>query len=225
MSILLTGSSGLIGNYLKQNLSNNYDIIDLDFNNELSVDATNENSVKLFFDLLGKRKIKYIINCIGIPDAVPLKAENILYININYFKKMVDINLNAIFIIIKECYRKFKDDLKHIINISSLYSVVSPRIDLYNGKIKNPAYTASKHGLIGLSKHLAVILAQDNIKVNCIAPGGVQETINDKNFLEKYNNLVPLKTTIPLNEVLRTVEYLINMNTITGQNIVIDGGY
>ena len=106
-----------------------------------------------------------------------------------------------------------------------MYSVVAPRTDLYNGKIKNPAYTASKHGLIGLSKHLAVILAQDNIKVNCIAPGGVQETINDKNFLENYNNQVPLKTTIPLNQLLKTVEYLFNMNTITGQNIVIDGGY
>lgn len=225
MSILLTGSSGLIGNYLKEHLSNTFDIIELDFNNEPSVDATNEDSVKSFFGSLENKKIKYIINCIGIPDAVPLKAENILDIDINYFKKMVDINLNAIFIIIKECYRKYKDNLEHIINISSLYSVVSPRIDLYNGKIKNPAYTASKHGLIGLSKHLAVILAQDNIKVNCIAPGGVQETITDKNFLEKYNNQVPLKTTIPLNEVLKTIEYLFNMNMITGQNIIIDGGY
>ena len=225
MSVLLTGSSGLIGSYLKVNLSNSYDIIELDFNNKPSTDATNEDSVKSFFDSLENKKIKYIINCIGIPDAVPLKAENILDIDINYFKKMVDINLNAVFIIIKECYRKFKDHLDHIINISSLYSAVAPRTDLYNGKIKNPAYTASKHGLIGLSKHLAVILAQDNIKVNCIAPGGVQETINDKNFLEKYNNQVPLKTTIPLNEVLKTVEYLFNMNTITGQNIIIDGGY
>tara|TARA_B100001057_G_scaffold500688_1_gene617174 strand:+ start:15199 stop:15885 length:687 start_codon:yes stop_codon:yes gene_type:complete len=225
MSILLTGSSGLIGNYLKEHLSNTYDIIELDFNNEPSIDARNEDSVKLFFDSLENNKIKYIINCIGIPDAVPLEAENILDIDIDYFKKMVDINLNAVFIIIKECYRKYKHELEHIINISSLYSVVSPRTDLYNGKIKNPAYTASKHGLIGLTKHLAVILAQDDIKVNCIAPGGVQETINDKKFIEKYNNQVPLKTTIPLNQVLKTVEYLFNMNTITGQNIIIDGGY
>jgi NAD(P)-dependent dehydrogenase (short-subunit alcohol dehydrogenase family) len=225
MSILLTGSSGLIGSYLKEHLSKTYDIIELDFNNEPSIDATNEISVKSFIDSLENKKIKYIINCVGIPDAVPLKAENILDIDINYFKKMVDINLNAIFIIIKECYRKYKDNLENIINISSLYSIVSPRTDLYNGKIKNPAYTASKHGLVGLSKHLAVILAQDNIKVNCIAPGGVQETINDKNFLEKYNTQVPLKTTIPLNEILKTIQYLFIMNTITGQNIIIDGGY
>ena len=74
MSILLTGSSGLIGNYLKEHLSNAFDIIELDFKNEPSIDATNENSVKSFFDSLENKKIKYIINCIGIPDAVPLKA-------------------------------------------------------------------------------------------------------------------------------------------------------
>ena len=115
--------------------------------------------------------------------------------------------------------------MKNIINISSLYSVVSPRLDLYNGKIKNPAYTASKHGLIGLTKHLAVILAEDNIRVNCIAPGGVKETINDKDFIEKYNKQVPLKTTIPINEVMKTITYLLSMETITGQNIIVDGGY
>ena len=70
MSILLTGSAGLIGNYLKENLSDCYNIIEIDFNNNPSVDATNENSVKSFFNSLENKKIKYIINCIGIPDAV-----------------------------------------------------------------------------------------------------------------------------------------------------------
>ena len=88
-----------------------------------------------------------------------------------------------------------------------MYSVVSPRLDLYNGKIKNPAYTASKHGLIGLTKHLAVILAKDNIQVNCIAPGGVKETIHDKDFIEKYNNQVPMNTTITIGEIIKTINY------------------
>ena len=168
MSILITGSSGLIGNYLKNELKNNFDIIELDYNNNPSIDATDENAIKKFFTLLKNKKILYIINCIGIPDAVPLSAESILDIDYNYFKKMVDINLNAVFLIIKECYRIHKDSLKDIINISSLYSVVSPRIDLYNGKIKNPAYTASKHGLIGLTKHIATLFGKDKIGVNCI---------------------------------------------------------
>ena len=225
MSILITGSSGLIGKYLKDKLIENYDIIELDYNNTNSVDATNEYSVYSFFQLNKDKQIKYIINCIGIPDAVPLSAETILDIDYNYFKKMMDINLNAIFLIIKECYRTQKSNLKQIINISSLYSIVSPRLDLYNGKIKNPAYTASKHGLIGLTKHIATLFGKDKIGVNCIAPGGVRETINDTNFIEKYNKQVPMETTIPLEEILKTINYLFTMNYITGQNIIIDGGY
>ena len=225
MSILITGSSGLIGKYLKDKLIENYDIIELDYNNTNSVDATNEYSVYSFFQLNKDKQIKYIINCIGIPDAVPLSAETILDIDYNYFKKMMDINLNAIFLIIKECYRTQKSNLKQIINISSLYSIVSPRLDLYNGKIKNPAYTASKHGLIGLTKHIATLFGKDKIGVNCIAPGGVRETMNDTNFIEKYNKQVPMETTIPLEEILKTIKYLFEMNYITGQNIIVDGGY
>jgi NAD(P)-dependent dehydrogenase (short-subunit alcohol dehydrogenase family) len=225
MAILITGSSGLIGKYLKNELKNNYDIIELDYNNIPSIDATNEQSVKSFFKSNNNKNIKYIINCIGIPDAVPLSAESILEIDYNYFKKMMDINLNAIFLIIKECYRLHKNNLKQIINISSLYSVISPRLDLYNGKIKNPAYTASKHGLIGLTKHIATLFGKDKIGVNCIAPGGVTETINDTNFIDKYNKQVPMETTIPLEEILKTINYLFKMNYITGQNIIIDGGY
>lgn len=226
MSILITGSNGAIGKIIKKYFSDkDEDILELDLNNTYSVNATDEKSVKTFFETFSNKKIKTIVNCIGIPDAVPLSATNILDIDMNYFKKMIDINLNSIFLIIKECYRYNKDSLKNIINISSMYSVVSPRLDLYNGKIKNPAYTASKHGLIGLTKHLAVILAKDNIQVNCIAPGGVKETIHDKDFIEKYNNQVPMNTTITIGEIIKTINYLMEMNTITGQNIVIDGGY
>jgi 3-oxoacyl-[acyl-carrier protein] reductase len=226
MSILLTGSRGSIGGNIKKCLSKKYDIIELDIKSNPSVDATDEKCVRKYLLEISKtRKIKYIINCIGIPDAVPLVSKSLLDIDIDNFKRMVDINLNAVFIIIKECYRLFNNDLNHIVNISSMYSSVSPRIDLYNGKIKNPAYTASKHGLIGLSKHLAVILSSNNIKVNCIAPGGVTETINDNNFIEKYNKQVPLKTTIPVKEIINTIKYLFKMETITGQNIIIDGGY
>lgn len=225
MSILLTGSNGFIGSYIKKNLSNKYNIIELDINIEPNIDCTDEKQVFNFINSLQIENIDYIINCIGIPDAVPLSTKNILDIDIDYFKKMIDINLNSIFIIIKETYRKYKHSLKHIINLSSMYSIISPRTDLYNGCIKNPAYTASKHGLIGLTKHLSIILSNDNIQVNCIAPGGITETIKDNIFLEKYKKNVPLNTTIPLNEIITTIKYLLSINTITGQNIVIDGGY
>ena len=105
MSILLTGSSGAIGKHVKQYFEKTYDIIELDYCNNISVDATDEKSVKTFFEVYTKsKKIKYIINCVGIPDAVPLSNTSILDIDIGNFRKMIDINLTAIFLIIKECY-------------------------------------------------------------------------------------------------------------------------
>lgn len=230
MYILVTGSEGFIGKNVKKYIKEHfkeykYDILELDIKGNISVDATDENSVKEFFESNKDKKIKYIINCIGIPDSVPLSNESILDVDYNYFKKMMDINLNAIFLVIKECYRFNKNNLKHIINISSFYSVISPRLNLYDGKIKNPAYTSSKHGLIGLTKHIAVLFAKDKIGVNCISPGGVKESIKNTNFIEKYNKEVPMETTIPLEEIFKTITYLLEMNCMTGQNIIIDGGY
>tara|TARA_B100001093_G_scaffold426682_1_gene420747 strand:- start:3234 stop:3926 length:693 start_codon:yes stop_codon:yes gene_type:complete len=224
--ILLTGSSGVIGKEIKKYLlSEGKQLLELDLLGDPSVDATNEDSVKNFFEMHKEKKIDSIINCIGIPDW-PLVAKTILDIDYIYFKKMIDVNLNSIFLIIKECYRINKINLKNIINISSLYSVVSPRLDLYNGKIKNPAYTASKHGLIGLTKHLAVILAEDSIRVNCIAPGGITNSlVKDTEFVKQYKKNVPLKTTIPIIEINKTIDYLLNIETMTGQNIILDGGY
>ncbi len=224
--ILLTGSSGAIGKEIKKFLIRKKEnILELDLLGNPSVDATNEKSVKKFFDIHKNKNITKIINCIGIPDAIPLTAKTILDIDINYFKKMIDVNLNSIFLIIKECYRNNEGILNNIINISSIYSVVSPRLDLYNDKIKNPAYTASKHGLVGLTKHLAVILAKDNIKINCISPGGIKETINDQCFLDNYKKHIPLNEITTIKEIETSIEYLFSMNNITGQNIVIAGGY
>lgn len=223
---LVTGSRGKIGsvifNYYK---SKGIHLLEFDINANVSHDATSEENVKTFFNDSTKINIEVIINCIGIPDAVPLKSIDILDIDTKYFNRMIDINLNSVFLIIKECYRHNKHSLKTIINIASMYSVISPRSDLYNGYIKNPAYTASKHGLIGLTKHLAELLSKDCITVNCISPGGVTETISDGLFLSVYIPNVPLKTTIPIQEIINTIDYLTTMKTITGQNIIIDGGY
>jgi NAD(P)-dependent dehydrogenase (short-subunit alcohol dehydrogenase family) len=226
MYILISGSSGALGNAVKENLlQNGKNILEMDYLGNPSVDATNEDSIKKFFEHHKDKKIESIINCLGISDAVPLTSKNILDIDVNYFKKIIDVNLNSIFIIVKECYRNNKDSLKNIINISSIYSVVSPCLDLYDGKIKNPAYTASKHGLVGLTKHLAVILSKDGILVNCIGPGGIKETINDDTFMEKYKKTIPLGSAIKYDDIIKTINFLLKMESITGQNIIIDGGY
>jgi NAD(P)-dependent dehydrogenase (short-subunit alcohol dehydrogenase family) len=73
-----------------------------------------------------------------------------------------------------------------IINISSIYGVVAPDQRIYEGSeylgrpINTPAvYSASKAGLIGLTKYLATYWGQDNVRVNCVTPGGAYSGQNE----------------------------------------------
>ena len=88
-----------------------------------------------------------------------------------------------------------------------------------------PSYTVSKAGLESLTKLLARALAPD-IRVNAIAPGLVLQS--DVVTHEQWDKLVeklPLKRAATLNEITSALEFLINNEYITGQTIVVDGGY
>jgi NAD(P)-dependent dehydrogenase (short-subunit alcohol dehydrogenase family) len=236
MNILITGSYGFIGSFLKQELTKHgHTIIDFDLHDpHRPVNACIEKDVIQYFDYLKSTipSIDVLINCIGIPNSAnQLPHTDITEISTESFENLLDINLTAVFTIIREFTRTFYAPNVFIrkgciINISSLYSVVSPRLDLYNGKIKHPGYVASKFGLVGLTKYLAVLLANRGITVNCIAPAAVAETLGvGGTFLEKYNEQVPMKKPVAMSEILGVINMLIHSHTITGQNIIIDGGY
>ncbi len=88
-----------------------------------------------------------------------------------------------------------------------------------------PAYTASKAGLEVLTRLLARALAP-NIRVNAIAPGLVlQSDVVSTGQWEKLVNRLPLKRAATLDEIASTLEFLLKNEYITGQTIVVDGGY
>jgi NAD(P)-dependent dehydrogenase (short-subunit alcohol dehydrogenase family) len=88
-----------------------------------------------------------------------------------------------------------------------------------------PSYTVSKAGLESLTKMLARALAPD-IRVNAIAPGLVlrTETMPQEQW-DKLVEKLPLKRAATLDEVTSTLEFLVKNEYITGQTIVVDGGY
>lgn len=69
-------------------------------------------------------------------------------------------------------------------------------------------------------------MAPDNIRVNCISPGGIFNN-QDSNFVDKYSKKVPMNRMGNENELLSSFEYLISDSSsyVTGQNIVVDGGF
>jgi 3-oxoacyl-[acyl-carrier protein] reductase len=110
-----------------------------------------------------------------------------------------------------------------ILNISSIFGVVS--------KEKRNAYSASKTGLIGLTRSSALDLAQYNILVNALCPGftmtELTKSVLSKADMDKLRADVPLQRFAEVDEIARAGLFLCSdQNTyITGQTLVVDGGF
>ena len=93
-------------------------------------------------------------------------------------------------------------------------------------QINTPAiYSASKAGVVGLTKYLSTYWAKDGIRVNTITPGGVESGQNDT-FKQNYSNRIPLGRMAQPEEMIGALIYLASdaASYVTGQNIIIDGG-
>jgi NAD(P)-dependent dehydrogenase (short-subunit alcohol dehydrogenase family) len=115
-----------------------------------------------------------------------------------------------------------------IINIASLYGVVSPNHNMYPGTgISQPvAYSVSKHGVVALTKYVATLWAGKGVRVNALTPGGI---FNDHKglFLERFKQLNPIGRMSDKTELRGGIVYLASdaSSHVVGHNLIIDGGW
>jgi len=220
LKIIITGSEGLLGSEISQYLSQKYQVIRLDL--RLGHDLDDENFVSKWFS---ENNADCLVNCFALNDHVEVgKPRGTLFdISLNSFRKFLDVNLTSLFSVCREFARN--NSHGSIVNFSSTSGIVSPRPDLYGGGHKHPGYNISKAGVINLTKYLATHLAP-NIRVNCIAPGGV-EFDQDQGFKNAYSSLTPMKRMMKKNELNKLVEYMCTSDSsyMTGSTIVVDGGW
>ena len=186
----------------------------------MHLNYNNKNSVQNFLNNLRKiKKIDILINNAGINQLSCINE-----IDEKYLEEIFGVNLKGPIIMTKQISKiMIKNRSGKIVNISSIFGVV--------GKSGRSLYSATKFGLIGLTKSSALDLAKYNILVNSVAPGVINAGLTKK--ILKSKELKKIKDEIPLNRLGEplAVSYLVcflcsNLNTyITGQNFVIDGGY
>jgi len=115
-----------------------------------------------------------------------------------------------------------------IINIASLYGVVSPNHRIYPGTgITQPvAYSVSKHGVIGLTKYLATLWADKGIRVNALTPGGIYNN-HQQLFVERFQQHNPIGRMCDKSELQGAIVYLASdaSSHVVGHNLVVDGGW
>jgi NAD(P)-dependent dehydrogenase (short-subunit alcohol dehydrogenase family) len=116
----------------------------------------------------------------------------------------------------------------NLVHVSSIMGVVTPKFENYTGTKMTSAieYTAIKAALIAMTKYLAKYYKGNNIRVNCISPGGILDQQPDS-FIEKYRSCCNDKGMLDAEDLVQTALYLLSDSSrfVTGQNIIVDDGW
>ena len=235
VNIILTGATGILGNSILEKLNIlNAKIIATGTNQEKlnainekyeninikKFDISNHSSIEKFIDECSdyfENKIDILINNAGITSdnlAIRMKDDE--------WNKVININLTSTFLLSKYAIKKMiRNKSGKIINITSIVG--------HTGNIGQANYAASKSGLIGMTKSLALEYGKKNIKVNCISPGFIKSEMTDKiseNFKQSLKEKISLERLGNPEDVANAVIFLSSSlsDYITGETIHVNGG-
>lgn len=153
------------------------------------------------------------------------------------FREVIEVNLVGTFLMTQQVGARMKKSGKigSIVNIGSIYGVVSPVQDIYSYKkedtgipfIKPVAYSAAKSGIYNFTRYCATYWGKDNIRVNTLTLSGVQRSDQDPRFQKNYTARIPIGRMAKANEFNGAIVFLMSDASIymTGANVVMDGGW
>ena len=235
INIILTGATGGIGGSILEKLSasnatiiatgtnqNKLDEIKDKFKNVTvkKFDISNHELIEKFIsdcNDIFKNKIDVLINNAGITaDNLTIRMKK------DEWNKVINLNLTSTFLISKYVIKNMlKNKNGKLINVTSVVG--------HTGNIGQANYSASKAGIIGMSKSLAQEYGRKNIKVNCVSPGFIKSEMTDKigdNFKKTMEDKIALGRFGVPEDVANVVTFLSSSlsDYITGETIHVNGG-
>ena len=233
-NIIVTGASGGIGNSIVEklyeyganilasgtrveklnDLRNKFEKIKI-----LQFDISQTENIEEFIDKASNKLggLDCIINNAGIT-----KDNLAIRMSIEEWQKVIDINLTSTFLMSKFAIKKMLKNKKgKIINITSVVG--------HTGNLGQANYTASKAGIVAMSKSLAIEYAKKNININCISPGFIKTNMTDKiddKFKEAIISKIPSARLGEPQDIANAALFLSseNSNYINGETIHVNGG-
>ena len=235
INVILTGSTGGIGGAILESLYNSNANIIATGTNQNKLDKIKEKFSKVTtknFDILEHNSIeKFVEECsdifhnkidVLINNAGVTNDNLTIRMKLDEWNRVINLNLTSTFLISKNVIKKMlKNKNGKIINITSVVG--------HTGNIGQANYAASKAGLIGMSKSLALEYGKKNIKINCISPGFIKsemtEKIND-NFKQTLLDKISLERFGIPEDIANVALFLSSdlSNYITGETIHVNGG-
>ena len=233
-NILITGASGGIGNALVKKFvslggnvlgagtkTEKLDLIKKQYPNikVKKFDIGNHSGIEEFIDNVSLElgRLDVLINNAGINmDNLSLRMKD------EEWKKVIDINLTSTFLLSKYAIKKMlKTKFGRIVNITSVVG--------HTGNLGQSNYSASKAGIIGMSKSLAIEYAKKNITINCVSPGFIVSdmTMNIADKVKLYlTSRIPMGKLGTGEDVSNCVAFLSSEQAsyVTGETIHVNGG-
>ena len=234
-NIIVTGASGGIGNSIVKTLNESGGNIlatgtKLEKLQELKSNFSNIKILK--FDISKSEEIEeFIENAThelgGTLDCIINNAgithDNLaIRMSLDEWKKVIDINLTSTFLLSKFAIKKMmKNKSGKIVNITSVVG--------HTGNLGQANYTASKAGIIAMSKSLAIEYAKKNININCVSPGFIKTAMTDKiddKFKEVIVSKIPSARLGEPEDIANAVLFLASNQSdyINGETLHVNGG-
>ena len=234
-NIIVTGATGGIGTSIIKKLHENganilasgtkiekLEEIKKNFDNIkiLKFDISKSDKIETFIED-ATRELNGSFDCI-INNAGITQDNLAIRMSMDEWKKVIDINLTSTFLMCRFAIKKMiKNKKGKIINITSVVG--------HTGNLGQSNYTASKAGIVAMSKSLAIEYAKKNININCISPGFIRTTMTDK-IDEKFKDIIISK--IPSarlgepDDIANAVLFLASNHSdyINGETLHVNGG-
>ena len=245
-TVLITGGTGKLGRIFASHFANNDWRVIITSTNQSRAEAfkssvsRNENIDIFICDLTEPNASKKLIEsilCEGIEvNHLVNNARSLdsLKVGSDGFSRREEMAMEYLLDVIvpyelaTNLYLLQKEALKTIVNIGSQYGSVAANPALYQGNSSQSPiqYGLAKSALHQLTKELAVRFSSDNIRVNCIAYGGIDGRV-DSTFIQRYSALAPMGRMLNEEEVIGPLEFLLtnSSSSITGHTIAADGGW
>mgnify|MGYP001430397458 CR=1 FL=1 len=205
------------------------------------LDVTNENNVidvkNKIIEKHGKSPSILINNAAidtKINKGIELNSNRLENFNLDQWNKELNVGLTGAFLCSKHFGNNMVDNKGGVIlNISSDLGVIAPNQNLYiqdglskdKQNVKPVTYSVIKHGMIGLTKYLSTYWADNNIRCNALAPGGVLDNQSIE-FLNRVQKLIPLNRMANIDEYQAAIIFLCSdaSSYMNGAVLTIDGG-
>ena len=234
-NIIVTGASGGIGNSIVKKLNESGANILASGTRIEKLEELKNNFEKikiLKFDISVSEKIEEFIenatkelggslDCI-INNAGVTQDNLAIRMGVDEWKKVIDINLTSTFLMSKFAIKKMlKNKSGKIVNITSVVG--------HTGNLGQANYTASKAGIVAMSKSLSIEYAKKNININCISPGFIKTTMTDKideKFKEAIISKIPSARLGEPDDIANAVCFLCSNKSsyINGETLHVNGG-